>query len=301
MTSPTTIEFESTADAMALPDPVAATNARRSGIREVAAYVGLVTAIVVLIARLLPGTIEEPGPAPLFALLTPAFVVGLIRGRVWRRRRRGFAAPRQEPFGLRRLGLRYWPTALVLPVLTIGASIASAWALGLIELGRLEELAGNAPVDLVVMTLLLLGEEIGWRGFVLPRLMAVMPTRTAVLLTGLIHGLFHLPLILLTNSYDSAGSRALVAPSAVVVITLGGVVFSWLWIRSASLWPVLVAHAAVNTCLIEAPYLTSSNADRAAYFTGEGGLFTIATVGLVAMIMLRRAQWTPRTRGSSAG
>jgi membrane protease YdiL (CAAX protease family) len=285
---------------MALPDPGAAANSRRSGIREVAAYVGLVTAIVLLVALLLPGTIEEPGPAPLFALLTPAFVVGLIRGWVWLRRRRGVATSHQEPFGLRRLGLRYWPAALVLPVLSVGVSIASAWALGLIEIHRLGELAGNAPVDLVVMTLLLLGEEIGWRGFVLPRFMAVMPTRAAVLVTGLIHGLFHLPLILLTNSYDSAGSRAFIAPSAVVVITLGGVIFGWLWIRSSSLWPVLIAHAVVNTCLIEAPYLTSTNADRAAYYTGEGGLFTIATVGLVALLVVRRAQWTPRTRGSSA-
>ena len=91
--------------------------------------------------------------------------------------------------------------------------------------------------------------EIGWRGFLLPRLREVTSPRRAAVLTGFLHGLFHVPLITLTTSYDSVGSPWLVAPIVVATITAGGVLYAWLWERSASIWPVAIAHNAVNTVL----------------------------------------------------
>ncbi|MEX5635036.1 CPBP family intramembrane glutamic endopeptidase [Parafrankia sp. FMc2] len=90
----------------------------------------------------------------------------------------------------------------------------------------------------VVFSVVILGEEIGWRGFLLPRLREVTSPRRAAVITGFLHGLFHVPLITLTTSYDSVGSPWLVAPIVVATITAAGVFYAWPWERSASIWPV---------------------------------------------------------------
>ena len=45
------------------------------------------------------------------------------------------------------------------------------------------------------MSVVILGEEIGWRGFLLPRVQELTDKRRAAVVTGFMHGLFHLPLI----------------------------------------------------------------------------------------------------------
>ena len=97
------------------------------------------------------------------------------------------------------------------------------------------------------MTVVILGEEIGWRGFLLPRVQELTDKRRAAVITGFAHGLFHLPLICIATTYDTGGSRWIVAPAAVVTITAGGVFYAWLRDRSGSIWPVAIAHNSVNT------------------------------------------------------
>ncbi len=57
-----------------------------------------------------------------------------------------------------------------------------------------------------------LGEEIGWRGYLLPKLSGLGPVRAA-LLAGLLHGLWHLPIILLTPFYRGRGIAGSSFPS----------------------------------------------------------------------------------------
>ena len=139
-----------------------------------------------------------------------------------------------------------------------------------------------------------MGEEIGWRGFLLPRLQTALNGRPAALLTGLIHGLFHLPLILLTTVYDDIGSRWVIAPMAVLVITGGGVTYAWLRDHSHSVWPVAIAHNAVNTVFELGALATIAASPVAlAYVAGEGGLATCAAVWLVAGVLLgMKSQWS---------
>ncbi|MCU1360979.1 MAG: hypothetical protein JWN99_2268 [Ilumatobacteraceae bacterium] len=248
------------------------------------------------IALLLPGTKENPGPAPLFSLLMPAVAVGIVMLIATRRD----DAPTGPTFGLRTLALRYWPAAIVLPLAAIGGSLAIAHLFGVVDFHDLTGYAASAPIDLAVMTVLLLGEELGWRGFLLPRMNLSMEPRRAAMVVGLIHGLFHVPLLVLTNSYDSDGSRWLVVPGVVTVIALGGATFGWLRTRSGSLWPVLIAHAMVNVCLLESPTLVTDRPNVAALLTSEGGLLTVLTVGAMALCLLRFAPWSQRTTTNRA-
>lgn len=140
--------------------------------------------------------------------------------------------------------------------------------------------------------MLLLGEELGWRGYLYGTLTTTQSPRRAALVVGIIHGLFHVPLLTLTNGYDSAGSRWIVVPGVVAVISGAGILFGWLRTRSNSLWPVLIAHAAANTCLLEAPTLVTDRPALAAAIAGEGGLLTVATTAIAATIIWNHADWT---------
>ncbi|MFC4565765.1 CPBP family intramembrane glutamic endopeptidase [Nocardiopsis mangrovi] len=89
-----------------------------------------------------------------------------------------------------------------------------------------------------------LGEELGWRGWLLPKLMplGVLP---ALLISGVIWGLWHAPLILLGYNYpDAPGWLGLTAMVAMCILV--GAVFGWLRLRSGSVWPAALAHAAFN-------------------------------------------------------
>jgi len=166
--------------------------------------------------------------------------------------------------------------------------------------GRLDVELGDAPlswtanlvVSAVIGTVIILGEEIGWRGYLLPRVQQLTnDKRRAALVTGFVHGCFHLPLILIATTYDEFGSRWIVAPMVVAVITMGGVFYAYLWDRTHTVWPVAMAHGAVNIAfgMGAAAVVASSQADLA-YVAGEGGIATFVVVALAATWLLTRAK-----------
>lgn len=89
------------------------------------------------------------------------------------------------------------------------------------------------------------GEEIGWRGFLLPRLMP-LGTGPAIVISGVIWGLWHAPLILLGYNYPTApGWLGLLCMCAACIMLAA--LMSWLRLRSGSVWPCALAHGAVNS------------------------------------------------------
>ncbi len=88
------------------------------------------------------------------------------------------------------------------------------------------------------------GEEFGWRGYLLPRL-APLGGIPAAIITGVVWGLWHAPLIVL-NGYNYPGHPWLGVLMMVVFTTALSCVFAWLRFRSSSVWPSTLAHAAFN-------------------------------------------------------
>jgi len=238
--------------------------------------------------------------ARLMSALVPVTAVTIMTFTVFRR---GQRRPLWQGIGLNRLGLRWWPAAIAIPFLLMAIAYGVALVLNVAELnnpaGLFDWMAANGAgflINLAVGGIVIMGEEIGWRGFLLPRLQTALSGRSAALLTGFIHGLFHLPLILLTSVYDNIGSRWVIAPMVVVVITGGGVIYAWLRDHAQSVWPVAIAHQSVNTIFELGTLATLAASPVAlAYVAGEGGLATCAAVWLVAGVLLGlKSQWSSR-------
>lgn len=92
------------------------------------------------------------------------------------------------------------------------------------------------------------GEEIGWRGMLFPTLAAHMPVRAAVVVSGIIWGLWHAPVIAMGHNYGMAYAGFPVV--GILVMTLActalGCWLSLLRARSGSVWPCALAHGAFN-------------------------------------------------------
>lgn len=269
-------------------------------LREVTTYLVIVFTLAIGIAVAMP----HAGINVLLSAFIPVLTVLIV---TFTATPRGSRRSLWSSFGLRRSGLHLWPFALVVPVILAGSAYAVAIAVGVADLRDLELTSSGAALwtlgqlgNCVFMTVLFLGEEIGWRGYLLPRIQQLTSRRRAAVVTGFVHGCFHLPLVLIATTYDEFGSRSIVAPMVVAVITAGGVFYAYLWDRSHSVWPVVMAHGAVNIAfgLGAGAVVATSQADLA-YVAGESGIATFASVAVLATLFLVRARvW--RTDGALA-
>jgi len=92
-------------------------------------------------------------------------------------------------------------------------------------------------------TVFALGEELGWRGFLLPSLLPIGQWR-AILVSGLIWGLWHAPAILQGHNYPSQPVLGIVM--MMVFTVLLGAILSWLYLLTGSPWAPALGHGTIN-------------------------------------------------------
>jgi membrane protease YdiL (CAAX protease family) len=92
------------------------------------------------------------------------------------------------------------------------------------------------------------GEEIGWRGLLLPTLCERLSERGAVLVSGVIWGLWHAPVIAMGHNYgmDYAGFPLVGILVMIVACTAIGCALGYLRLKTGSMWPCALAHGAIN-------------------------------------------------------
>ena len=168
------------------------------------------------------------------------------------------------------------------------ASYGAATVLGVVSWRFAPDTAVNLAINIVIVSFFAFFEEIGWRGYMLPKLETGYP-RLAPALVGFLHGVWHLPLMLLTTAYNPIGNRFIVVPLFLAVLTAAGVLYGYLRDASGSLWPVMIAHGTFNAVLgMLAGAAVAEYPALAAYLTGETGIFTLLAIVIVAWVLVRR-------------
>ncbi|MBN1265637.1 MAG: CPBP family intramembrane metalloprotease [Anaerolineales bacterium] len=103
-----------------------------------------------------------------------------------------------------------------------------------------------ATVGVFTSSFAALGEEIGWRGFLVPELTRATSFTTASLVSGVIWTVWHAPIILLADYNNPGGSRIFGLICFAFLVIGSSFVYAWLRLKSGSLWPAVLLHASHN-------------------------------------------------------
>ncbi len=122
------------------------------------------------------------------------------------------------------------PDAPLPPELVVGIQLLSALTVG--------------PA---INTVFAVGEEFGWRGYLLPKLLP-LGTRLAVVLVGVVWGVWHWPIIAMGYNYGFGypGAPWTGMFAMVAMTTATGTFLAWVTLRSESVWPAALGHGAIN-------------------------------------------------------
>ena len=137
-----------------------------------------------------------------------------------------------------------------------------------------------------------LGEELGWRGFLVPELAKVTGFTNVAMLSGIIWAVWHYP-ILLCADYN-AGTSALYGVTCFTVMVVGiSFVFAWMRLASGSVWTGMLLHASHNLFIqgIFDPLTIDTGVTE--YVTGEFGIGLAAAGIIVAFLCWRRRGQLP--------
>jgi len=188
-------------------------------------------------------------------------------------------------FGFKKCRIRYLLQGVFIPLVYLGipylllcfffpAKLAYAPTRRLLVV-----LAIGIPLSMLTA----LGEEIGWRGFMLPRLVSIHGIRRALFASSLIWYCWHLP-ILLADVY--LPGLPILFKAVMFLINIGsvGIIIGIITLRSGSVWPAAVLHAAHNAYdqLMFGPYTVG---DSKLYFISESGILTSVLTVSIAVIL----------------
>ena len=218
-----------------------------------------------------------------------------------------------------RLNLRRWPYYLfawLLPLLVVMAILLQAIALGIGEpdftLARAvaadpagRDLTAVSQAGLLIVPQVLLmailltpvlwGEEFGWRGYLQTRLFVGRPVAAAIA-TGVIWGLWHLPVTL--RGYDYPDHPILGSMLLTVIAVLLAYIFGWIRERSGSIWAASLAHSATNS--VGALGVLWLAGTKGPSIISYGGLLAVPPLLLVCVYIYWTERRTAKT-GERAG
>jgi uncharacterized protein len=235
-------------------------------------YLGQIT-----LNRPLPNVVEGGSirvPLGMFGPLLAATIMRLFVSRDGLKATLGFSRP-----------WRYYVVAVAAPALFIAGVIFVDHVSGLGRFTASHPLGLGVPTVIVVGGALglplTLGEEYGWRGYLLPRLLPLGEIK-ATLIVALIWALWHLPILLIGLNYPEQ-SLIHVLPVFGTTVLLMAFPFTWLYVDSrASVITVAVMHSVLNATgdTFTSPRYVSGNP----LIVSAGGLIAAAILFVVVMV-----------------
>jgi uncharacterized protein len=256
------------------------------GLKKIITFVLLTFALsaVPLAVIVSVGSMKAAGMIWVFSLMWSPAVAAIITRLVFHRSLRGLG------WGWGKT--RYQALGYVLPLAYTSVTYALVWLLGL---GKISDRlpTGTARFLLIIIVgpifnmIAAIGEEIGWRGFLVPELTKLTGYTGASLISGLIWAIWHYPIILLADYNDPATPRWYSLVCFTVMIVGISFALSWIRLKSGSLWTAAVFHGSHN-CYIQAVFNPLTvGIGITPYIIGEFGA-GLALMGLVVAYVFWR-------------
>jgi uncharacterized protein len=217
--------------------------------------------------------------------------------------REGYSREGWKMLGLHRLGLSVWWIAFGGTLLITVAASAIVWASPLAsflvpEGGIIDPLISFLIQVVILALTFALGEEIGIRGYLLPKLLP-LGRRRALALSGLVWATWHMPLILLTTVFP-VGNKLISLPLFYGTVVAASFFYGYLRIYTGSVWPASIAHSVHNAAwnVLGAFTATSSPVLVNKYLVGDYGILILvgAVIGavLVGRLLMKSDPEEPR-------
>lgn len=131
-----------------------------------------------------------------------------------------------------------------------------------------------------------LGEELGWRGYLLPKIIALTGSRLkSHILIGFIWAIWHFPLIFIAKAYNTGGNTAYTTLLFVTGVVILSIIIGELKLRSKSIWPASLFHSVHNSVWGVFSPLFISGAP-VVYLSGESGIVTLLLYAMTAVIII---------------
>ncbi len=137
-----------------------------------------------------------------------------------------------------------------------------------------------------------LGEELGWRGFLVPQLAKVTSFGGVGFISGCIWALWHYPLILF-GDYHGAGPRWFSVVCFTVLVVSAAFLFAWMRLRSGSLWTGMLLHASHNLFIQAFFDPLTRQTKLTGYVTTEFGAGLAVVLLIIAFVCYRRRNELP--------
>jgi uncharacterized protein len=202
--------------------------------------------------------------------------------------REGYSKEGWKSLGLHRLGLNVWWIAFGGTLLITVAASVVVWATPLASFVVAEGGIVSNLIDFLIQVVILaltfaLAEEIGIRGYLLPKLLP-SGRRRALFFSGLVWATWHMPLILLTPVFP-VGNKLVALPLFYGAIVAASFFYGYLRIYTGSVWPASIAHAVHNAAwgVLGAFTATSYPVIVNKYLVGDFGILIVvgAVIGAI--------------------
>ena len=150
----------------------------------------------------------------------------------------------------------------------------------------------------VAMALHGLGEELGWRAYLTPKLEELMPTSAAVVVTGIIWALWHGPLLAygydFGRDYDFFPYGGFIA--MIVMCIFISAFYTWLTKRTNSVYPAAISHMILDMFMssVFSMFAVKADGEKFEYRTNEFWMMILSmfpmiiVFGIVSMILICR-------------
>jgi membrane protease YdiL (CAAX protease family) len=216
--------------------------------------------------------------------------------------------------GWRRGKTRYQIWSYLIPIIYTSIAYVFVWSTGLGEFSVVG-LVGNVtpqfglqhasiwvtvvgylivtvPLGTVVACITALGEEIGWRGFLVPNLAKLTSYPKVAIISGLIWSVWHYPLLLFSDY--NAGTPAWYGLTCFTVMVVGlSFAFAWMRLKSGSLWTAVLLHASHNLFIQRIFDPLTINTGLTRYVTGEFGAALAVMALIVAYVFWKKRAELP--------